>query len=81
MGYSWRSLAAKGETIYLRIKRKLLSYEGKFAAIDVESQEYFIGSTLLEAFHRAKNEYPSHKFHFVRIGHPAAVSHKHRTRP
>lgn len=81
MNGSWKNLAKKGEKIYQRIKKKLLPYKGYFAAIDTESQNYFIGSTLLEAFHNAKKKYPTHKFHFVRIGYSAAASHKHRTQP
>lgn len=81
MNGSWRNLAVKGQNIYEKIKKRLLPHKGLFAAIDVESEEYFVGSTLLEALHKAKNKYPSRKFHFVKIGYPAAVSHKHRTRP
>lgn len=82
MNLPWRKLASKGEAIYQKIRKELLpSCKGKFAAIDAQSQEYFVGTTLLEALHKAKNRHPTHKFHFVRIGYPAAVSHKHRNRP
>jgi len=83
MGFSWKEFATKGEAIYQKkIKKKLLpNIKGKFAAIDVFSQDYFVGDTLMEAFQKAKQKYPGHKFHFVKIGYPAAVSFKHRTQP
>lgn len=79
---TWKTLADQGEHIYRRLKKRLLeNNHGKFVAIDVTSEEYFIGSTLLEAYQKAKKKYPSHKFHFIRIGFSAAVSYKHRIRP
>ena len=81
-GMTWKNLASKGESLYRKkIKGLISKAKGKFAAIDVQSEEFFIGATLLEALHRARQKYPNHKFHFVRIGFPAAVSHKYRTRP
>lgn len=75
-------IANKGEKIYKQIAGALLlEPKGKFAAIDVESKEYFIGATLLEAILAAKKTHPDRKFHIVRIGHKAAVSFKHRYKP
>lgn len=72
-------IANKGEKIYKHISGKFpLGTEGRFAAIDVESEEYYVGDTLLDAVMRAKRAYPDRKFHIVRIGHKAAVSFKHR---
>lgn len=83
MSKGWEDLASRGESIYQRKMRRNLpaSAKGKFAAIDVSSENFFIGKTLLGALHLAKEKYPTRKFHFVRIGYPAAVSHKYRTRP
>lgn len=82
MKEQFKKLASRGEAIYCRLKPKLLSLaKNKFAAIDVETEDFFIGDSLLEAFKNAKREQPSHKFHFVRIGHQACVSFKHRTNP
>ncbi|MBI2341710.1 MAG: hypothetical protein HYY43_04715 [Deltaproteobacteria bacterium] len=75
-------LAHQGEKIYKQILNKLLlEAKGKFAAIDIQSSEYFIGNSLLETVTRAKEKYPDRKFHIVRIGHRAAVSFKHRCKP
>lgn len=78
-----KRLVSQGEEIYSdKLKRKLLPRDkGKYAAIDIESEDYFIGNTLLEAIKNAKEKYPNKKFHLVRIGHKAAVSFKHRTIP
>lgn len=77
-----KKFATQGEVIYRRLKPKLLSQaKNKFAAIDVETEDFFLGNSLIEAFQKAKKERPSHKFHFVRIGHQACVSFKHRTNP
>lgn len=83
MKNSWEKLASKGEALYQKeFSKKLPPHaKGKFAAIDVESKDFYIGHTLLEAFQKARKKHPTHKFHFVRVGFPAAVSFKHRTRP
>ena len=78
-----KNLASRGEELYKKKiqKQLLVSAKGKFAAIDVISEEYFIADTLIEAFQKAKKKYPNHQFHFVRVGHSAAVTFKHRTQP
>ena len=82
MKNGFKKLADRGEAIYQRLKPKLLAVaKNKFAAIDTTTEDFFIGKTLLEALQRARHKYPHHKFHFVRIGHPACVSFKHKTRP
>lgn len=83
MNDSWKELASKGQLLYdQKIKKKLLPRsKGKFAAIDVQSEDFFIGNSLIEAFQKARQKHPHHKFHFIRVGFPAAVSFKHRTQP
>lgn len=78
-----KKLVSQGEEIYSgKLKKKFLPRDkGKYAAIDIESEDYFIGNTLLEAIKKAKEKYPTRKFHLVRIGHKAAVSFMHRTIP
>jgi len=46
--------------------------EGKFAAVEIQSGDYFIGKTEWEAYQIAIKKYPDHKFVFVRIGAEAA---------
>jgi len=77
-----KKIATRGEAIYHnKIMKTRPLAKGKFAAIDIESKDYFIGDTLTEAYQKAKKKYPSHKFHFVRIGYPALVSLKHHMHP
>lgn len=51
------------------IVRKEVRHKGQFVAIEPRSGEYFIGKTLLEAFHRATQHYPDSDFVFKRIGY------------
>ena len=77
-----KTIADRGEAIYHnKIMKTRPLAKGKFAAIDIKSEDYFIGDTLIEAYQKAKKKYPGHKFHFVRIGFPAAVTFKHRMHP
>ncbi len=44
----------------------------RFAAIEPESGEYFLGDTFDEAVKSARAKYPSRLSHTIRIGHRAA---------
>jgi len=46
--------------------------KGKFAAVEIQSGDYFIGNTEWEAYQVAIKKYPDYKFVFVRIGAEAA---------
>lgn len=51
------------------IEEKLqLKYRGKIVAIELESGDYFIGDSMLEAYKKASEKYPNKKFVFKRIG-------------
>jgi len=45
---------------------------GMFAAIEVDSGDYFLGTNLTEAFEQAMAKHPDKKFFFVRVGFRAA---------
>lgn len=45
---------------------------GKFVAIEPESERYFIGDTALEAVKKGKEVFPNKIFFLVHIGFPAA---------
>ena len=61
--------AEKGEEIYSRIGKELEErYWGKYAAIEVESGEYFIGDRVVEAVRKAREKYPQRIFYVKRIG-------------
>lgn len=66
------SLATKGETLYTTRIKALVepAHIGEYIAIDVESGDYFLGSTVVEAATKARRTYPQRCFHFIKIGSP-----------
>ena len=60
----------KGQEIYeQKLKDKLESESlGKYVAIDVETEEYFLGESLEDALTKAKEKYPNKIFHSIKIG-------------
>jgi len=74
----FRRLAEEGERIYHeRLKDQLEpQYKGKIVAIEVDSGDYFIGDTVVEAGEKARKKHPDKVFHFIRIGFRAV--HKRR---
>ncbi len=73
-----RQLSEQGERIYHEKLKRLLEpkYKGKVIAIEVESGNYFIGESVVEALTKARKVYPDKLFHFMRIGFRAL--HKRR---
>ena len=63
--------ARKGQRVYLRKYKKDIEsqYRGKIAAVEPESEDIFIGDSVIEAAAKAKKVYPDRFFHFVRIGY------------
>ena len=49
---------------------------GKFAAIEADSEDYFVAARMAEAMQMARAKHPDKKFFLVRIGFKAAVSFK-----
>lgn len=74
-----RKLAAKGEKIYDEKLKMMLEPEhnGEIVAIEVESEDYFLGNSVVEATEAAKQKYPSRLFHVIKVGYPAV--HKRRS--
>jgi hypothetical protein len=66
----------KAEAIYRKkLKSKLEEkYKGRIVAIDVESGDYFLGKTVLEAIEKGRSKYPGKIFYAVRIGYPVVHS-------
>ena len=66
-------LGEEGERIYRERLKTLLEpeFNGKIVAIEVDSGDYFIGDTVVEAGLKAKDKYPNKIFQFIRIGYPA----------
>jgi hypothetical protein len=70
-----RGMAEKAKAVYEKIKDGLeAEHMGKVVAIDVESGDYFLGETGLEAARQAKARYPSRIPYIMRIGRPAYIS-------
>src|SRR5262245_22276496 len=64
-------LVRRGDRLY-RTKLKAIlepSYTGKFAAIEPDSGEYFLGDRMIEAVDKAEAKYPDKLVYIVRIGH------------
>lgn len=69
----------KGEDIYKAKILPKISFEdlkGKIMAIEVDSGDYFIESTVVKAITLAQKKYPDKKFYLKRIGYRAVHSHK-----
>lgn len=72
-----RKIGGKGNEIFKKISKELEEdYRGKFVAIEVDSGDYFIGDTSIEASKKAKEEYPDKVFFLGKIGYRAAFSFK-----
>lgn len=62
----------RAEELYQHIKDKLKGQEGKIVALELESKEYFLGDTTIEAYHKGRIKHPHQKFFFMRVGSKAA---------
>jgi hypothetical protein len=51
-------------------------YKGQVAAIEMESEEIFLGKDVVEATLKGWEQYPDRTFYFVRIGYPAVHSRR-----
>ncbi|MDO8642158.1 MAG: hypothetical protein Q7R76_01020 [Candidatus Woesearchaeota archaeon] len=62
----------KAEDILQKINQKESeTNKGKIVAIETESEDYFVGSSEIDAYHKAVKKYPKKQFVFKRIGFPA----------
>jgi len=71
-----RAFDRKAEAIYRRkLKSKLEQrYKGRIVAIEIDSGDYFLGKTPLEAVEKGRKKYPQKLFYAIRIGYPAVHS-------
>lgn len=72
---SRQTVAIKARKIYENKLKAVLEtkYPGQFVAIEVNSGNYFLGSTPLEAIKKAKMKYPDDSFHVMKVGSRAAL--------
>lgn len=69
-----RGLAHRGRDYYDRFLRSKLEPQqnGKFLALEVESGDYEMGDSQLEAIDRAQASHPDSVFYIHRVGHRTA---------
>lgn len=64
-----QKIAEQGAQIYEKIKGNYEPKEnGKFLAIDIDTQKIYLGTTSTEALELAKKTYPKKIFYVVKIG-------------
>lgn len=70
----WR-VARKGVKLYeTKLKETLVpAHTGMFAAIEVDSGNYFLGKQMGEAVEKARAQYPDKQVYIVRIGFRTAL--------
>jgi hypothetical protein len=75
-----KTLAVKARKIYSeRLKRELETCcRGQFVAVEVDSGDYFLAPTPLEAINSGKSNYPEKPFHVMKVGYKAAILLKRR---
>ena len=74
-----RRIGEKGRELFKRISEELKTdYRGKYVVIEVDSGDYFVGDTGVEAGKKARKKYPDKVFFQGKIGYRAAVSFKGR---
>ena len=71
--------ATKGQRIFRQLSEKLeKEHLGEAVAIEVDTGDYFLGKTGLEAVRKAREQYPGKLFFVGRVGQPAYVSFRPR---
>lgn len=69
-----RNIAQTGRQLFEKLDPALRQqYHGKFMAIEVESGDYFIGETMIDADTQARAQYPGKVFYVGKIGYRAAM--------
>ena len=70
-----KTLAGKARKIYNeRLKDSLETCcRGQFVAVEVDSGDYFLGSTPLEAITSGKRKHPEKPFHAMKVGYKAGL--------
>lgn len=67
----------KGEEKYQALKEKLEpEHKGKIVAIDIETGDYFLGESVIEAVKKGREKYPNKIFFTAKVGFPVVHSHK-----
>lgn len=68
-----QKIAEEGSKIYDRVKADYEPREnGKFLAIEIDTQKAYLGNTSAEALESAKHNHPDKVFYVVKIGYSFA---------
>ncbi|RJO59117.1 hypothetical protein C4546_03895 [Candidatus Parcubacteria bacterium] len=68
-----QKIAEKGAAIYQKVKVQFEPKEnGKFLAIDIDSENTYLGNTSAEALELARKNHPDKVFYVVKIGFESA---------
>lgn len=72
---SSQKIVERGKEIYYRLKPSLKKkYKpSDYVSIEVESGDYFVGKSTLEALKKAKKEYPRKQFFIAQVGRIAGI--------
>jgi hypothetical protein len=74
-----RKISRQGRQIFKTLDPELRQkYRGQFIVIEVDSGDYFIGETEMEANQKARAKHPGKVFFLGRIGYPTAYTFKGR---
>jgi len=74
-----RKISKKGRQIFEVLDPELSkTHRGQFVVIEVDSGDYFLGKTPMEADQQARAKYPGKVFFMGRIGYRTAFSFKGR---
>ena len=72
-------VAKRGYQIYKKLRHALeREHLREYVAIELESEDYFLGNDMDEALNKAEEKYPDKEFFVVQIGELATASFKHR---
>ncbi len=73
MQVDMKAIAERGQKIYEdRLKDEMEPrHKGRIIAIEVETGDYFLGDSVIEAVNKAKEKYPDKVFFIARIGYKA----------
>ena len=69
-----RAIRRPSRRIFERLRGWELQHKGRIAAIDMASEEIFLGKDVVEATLNGWKKYPGRSFYFVRIGYPTVHS-------
>jgi hypothetical protein len=68
-----KDIVKKGEEIYSKLEPQLeKKHEGDFVAIDITSQDYFVGKSPINAINKAQRKHPKKIFFLAQVGKMAS---------